>query len=1269
MVQCRCRNPCRKRRKTKSNQIVAQVLDDAHDECRLCLEDAIYRLCCGTWYCNSCYYRTGECPSCGDSVDGKGKSGTVHKDKLGRIVEDLSSNNFQVAGAIFVKFVVWLNIIGWPFTYFISQLANDDTLHGYKCVGYFPPCKYELCVNFVGILENGSRYSDPFPEAGCGSKERCRRLCTKACVIDERVYAKTRGRMGLDMCKIPFNQEIVVVNDNFEGDVQVPKGEEPSLKFDADFNAEYVRRGNEINSDWTFFKGGNPSYRISALWSDVRNGNPLDICGSAKGKQAMVFAGQKFRDITTYALNIEYGGYISFSIKFGGFIYDTGKPHDEFCRAAFNGDMFLVYSIDNQASWQPIEQFGAQVYKSPWFFNLTVDIPKRAWTTSTYIRFEQRDFKISDDFVALDNVTIIANALPPDWETLDPWRDAKAASISNDADAQCCFNSRKCAKGYGAAKPEKPTSEECGVYSGHNNFAEETQMATTGESMVLMWLVSVLLGCAIDTKYTNHKFLRNLMARLGLRHKPTRESRLPPAHEVRERKEHKHRYLVETSLSNSKMEVITFTPDEDRRWQNFFFTIIPLNASCLAALAVLRALNRGTIRIDTATSLTAEVKSVHPIVFWEYFLDINFNANPLLLAIILVLIEVPLSWYVSWVRVGIPFLSRTPTFQVFHRTDDLPKNELITMDRLIINGDEENPIFCERIMSTEEATIMWTKVSAAFLVISSFPWGLLMFLTSEFLPSGITLLISLFACLKLFGGPMLLHKFLLIYPWFIELRQDNIREFANGCCSRRCMTVGGVLAGVAFPTSGLVFFVFWIIDLDFFLEIPPFMYFLFPISMMTAAFGYGGVLGWGRRYAMEPNFYMCSVREPLLITFKNKENYGTHENHAYAEMLHQNTMLMCPVMDNFALGEAVRCEEVEYDRNIEEVFQKGFRAQVTLELDYGTALQSYEKFTTKVKLDISKNIKCPLYGLILENIKEGSTIVNFLVTDEDGVKELEIYDKATQVALRMEKDGVSAYKAELAFKAEATMRTERFEFPNLEDLYGFPIKAIGMLRTAKKPVRLRGQEVVESDEEKDNDSAEDSMNKNDIAVGESQIIISGYVSEEELPSDDSLAEDDEWGYGLKGTAIEQDMRSPFSQDGEDQSMLGDAETPEIKTMFKSYRGSHDPEKALGTYPEHIREMMASIQLSCSPQRQKQCRRASCLKFFTDDTNRGDVCSYHPGKRIFRVRDCLEGETPTPGETGVKEQLWTCCGQPYIDFSKAAPPFTEGLPCKQCSHWG
>ena len=117
----------------KSNKVEAIELDDAHDECRLCLDPAVFRLCCGTWYCNQCYYKTGECPSCGDSTEGKGKSWAA-QDKLGRIIEDLSSNKFQVFGTIFIKIIVWINSIEWPLSYFISQVTNEETLHGYQCV-------------------------------------------------------------------------------------------------------------------------------------------------------------------------------------------------------------------------------------------------------------------------------------------------------------------------------------------------------------------------------------------------------------------------------------------------------------------------------------------------------------------------------------------------------------------------------------------------------------------------------------------------------------------------------------------------------------------------------------------------------------------------------------------------------------------------------------------------------------------------------------------------------------------------------------------------------------------------------------------------------------------------------------------------------------------------------------------------------------------------------------------------------------------------------
>ena len=92
----------------------------------------------------------------------------------------------------------------------------------------------------------------------------------------------------------------------------------------------------------------------------------------------------------------------------------------------------------------------------------------------------------------------------------------------------------------------------------------------------------------------------------------------------------------------------------------------------------------------------------------------------------LILVELPMCWYTSIEHVG-NFFTRAPTFQVIHRTDDLPKNELIVMERLLINGNEEYPIVMDSIMGTEEATILWTKLAAAGLVLSSFPFGLLLF--------------------------------------------------------------------------------------------------------------------------------------------------------------------------------------------------------------------------------------------------------------------------------------------------------------------------------------------------------------------------------------------------------------------------------------------------------------------------------------------------------------------------------------------------------------
>ena len=110
------------------------------------------------------------------------------------------------------------------------------------------------------------------------------------------------------------------------------------------------------------------------------------------------------------------------------------------------------------------------------------------------------------------------------------------------------------------------------------------------------------------------------------------------------------------------------------------------------------------------------------------------------------------------------------------------------------------------------------------------------------------------------------------------------------------------------------------------------------------------------------------------------------------------------------------------------------------------------------------------------------------------------------------------------------------------------------MATSKKTLKLRGTEIVESEDEEDGDEeTEDGdgtgsgkKHTNEIAVGGAQIVISGTISSEEEPSDDSLADDEEWGYGLKGQPEER-LLSPFSADEDrNDNMLLDQETSRNK---------------------------------------------------------------------------------------------------------------------------
>ena len=90
-------------------------------------------------------------------------------------------------------------------------------------------------------------------------------------------------------------------------------------------------------------------------------------------------------------------------------------------------------------------------------------IPSDRLSTNTKFKWHQDRFARYRDSWAIDNVTILAQALPSDWRNTDEWKEQKKKIRSNIEKYACCFGSDLCDTntaviGY---QVEKETIEEC----------------------------------------------------------------------------------------------------------------------------------------------------------------------------------------------------------------------------------------------------------------------------------------------------------------------------------------------------------------------------------------------------------------------------------------------------------------------------------------------------------------------------------------------------------------------------------------------------------------------------------------------------------------------------------------------------------------------------------------------------------------------------------------------------------------------------------------
>ena len=277
------------------------------------------------------------------------------------------------------------------------------------------------------------------------------RRATLAALAPLAVYTRTRGRIGLDFCSATFNSLVVVRQEDFEDS---GGASQPNTRKTAAAGA-MPQYANTISAG-----------RPAALFSDVFNAFPHESCGSVDGSLALTFAGSTQRWAESIDVNLDQGGQLEFYLIYGGAgVSRGGALSDSPCRVVYAGRMYLSYSVNGGKSWTQLRKYGME-YQQAEFTRVVEVMPPAAVTPATRFRWEVKRFDDQLDFIAIDNVTVVSQALPGGWqqdpdllpsaagtrsrtETLTPatgkwYRGGRLATQKVISRARCCYGSARC---------------------------------------------------------------------------------------------------------------------------------------------------------------------------------------------------------------------------------------------------------------------------------------------------------------------------------------------------------------------------------------------------------------------------------------------------------------------------------------------------------------------------------------------------------------------------------------------------------------------------------------------------------------------------------------------------------------------------------------------------------------------------------------------------------------------------------------------------------
>jgi hypothetical protein len=181
---------------------------------------------------------------------------------------------------------------------------------------------------------------------------------------------------------------------------------------------------------------------VKDRWELVDNGVDLHYCKSFDGNASLVFGGEVvFRRIVTAPLDLRYGARVDYRLRYG-----NDETCLECCRALFSPGVVSMFLSNNNGPWQPIKTYGIHSYKFGKFEFVREELKAERLSANTRFMWIQPRFSMHRDWWALDNVTILADALPLGWQDLPQWQLTVEQAQTEMQDAQCCFGTDLCNK-------------------------------------------------------------------------------------------------------------------------------------------------------------------------------------------------------------------------------------------------------------------------------------------------------------------------------------------------------------------------------------------------------------------------------------------------------------------------------------------------------------------------------------------------------------------------------------------------------------------------------------------------------------------------------------------------------------------------------------------------------------------------------------------------------------------------------------------------------